>query len=249
MYKDSIIFQLATQYLPKVSLCIERLMLTIIEACKEKHPVIHHYALNNIFEIIKLIDKPELKSRFLKEFMRIEHGLNKSSMNLSNNAFAKLFVQIQVLTHLVGRFGENIHQDPFLQSIRLIQSSHSIDGELHSPQLLLWLENTPESRQADLERWLKQLKTLNDTVTVYLSLFRETATFEPITLVRGFYQCALPAKPTACQLIMLRMNKYSRLVPKMQIGHHGFNLRLCEVGTMCEVQNKDIPIDISICQL
>jgi cell division protein ZapD len=170
-------------------------------------------------------------------------------MSLSNKSFAKLFVQIQVLTHLVGRFGENIHLDPFLQSIRLIQSSHSIDGELHSPQLLLWLESAPEARQTDLERWLKQLKILNDTVSVYLSLFRETANFEPITLIHGFYQCSLPTKKTSCQLIMLRMDKYSGLVPKMQIAHHGFSLRLCQVGTMCEVQNKDIAIDLSICQL
>lgn len=249
MHKDSIIFQLATQYLPKVSLCIERLMLTIEEACKEKHPVIHHYALNNIFEIIKLVEKPELKSRFLKEFMRIEHGLNKSSMNLSNKAFAKLFVQIQVLSHLVGRFGDNIHLDPFLQSIRLVQASHSIDGELYSPQLLIWLENTPEARQADIERWLKQLKVLNDTVTVYLSLFRETASFETITLVNGFYQCALPAKTNACQLIMLCMDKASGLVPKMQIGHHGFSLRLCEIESMREIHNQNIDVELSICQV
>lgn len=249
MQKNPIIFQLATQYLPKVSLCIERLMSTIEEACHEKHAVIHHYALNNIFEIIKLIEKPELKSRFLKEFMRIEHSLNKSTFTLSNHAFAKLFVQIQVLSHLIGRFGENIHLDPFLQSIRLIQSSHSIDGELYSPQLLLWLESSSEQRQSDLKRWLQQLKLLNDTVNVYLSLFRESAQFEPITLIKGFYQCPLPAKTTACQLIILKMNKNAGVVPKMQIGHHGFSVRLCDASTMKEIQPDHIIVDLAICQL
>lgn len=249
MHKDTIIFQLATHYLPKVSLCIERLMQTIEEASLEKHPVIHHYALNNIFEIMKLIEKPELKSRFLKEFLRIEHGVNKSLITLSNKAFAKLFVQIQVLSHMSGRFGENIHLDPFLQSLRLIQSSHSIDGELYSPQLLFWLENKPEVRQADLERWLKQMKSLNDTVGAYLSLFREMANFETITLTNGFYQCPLPARTTSCLLIMLRMEKNTPLVPKMQVGHHGFSLRLCEVMTMREVSHETTSLDLSICQL
>lgn len=249
MHKDTIVFQLATHYLPKVSLCIERLMQTIEEASLEKHPVIHHYALNNIFEIIKLIEKPELKSRFLKEFMRIEHGLNKSLISLSNKAFAKLFVQIQVLSHMIGRFGDNIHLDPFLQSLRLVQSSHSIDGELYSPQLLLWLEDKPEARQTDLERWLKQLKTLNDTVTTYLSLFREMANFETISLLNGFYQCPLPARTTSCLLIMLRMEKDTGFVPKMQIGHHGFSLRLCEFSSMREIQNQTTTVDLSISQL
>ena len=42
-------------------------MQTIEEASLEKHPVIHHYALNNIFEIIKLIsDRTEDIARILK---------------------------------------------------------------------------------------------------------------------------------------------------------------------------------------
>jgi cell division protein ZapD len=249
MHTDTIVFQIAGHYLPKVSLCIERLMQTIEEASLEKHPVIHHYALNNIFEIIKLIEKPELKSRFLKEFMRIEHGVNKSLIYLSDKSFARLFVQIQVLSHMIGRFGENIHRDPFLQSLRLVQSSHSVDGELYSPQLLLWLENRPETRQADLERWLKQLKTLNDTVRTYLSLFREMASFETVSLHHGFYQCPLPVRTTGCLLIMLRMSKSTGFVPKMQIGHHGFSLRLCEAETMREVQTETTTIDLAICQL
>lgn len=248
MRKDAIVFELATHYLPKISLRIERLMQTIEEAVLEKHPIIHHYALNNIFEIIKLVEKPELKSRFLKEFMRIEHGVNKSLISLSDKSFAMLFVQIQVLSHIVGRFGEGIHLDPFLQSLRLVQSSHSIDGELYSPQLLLWLENKPEARQADLARWLQQLKTLSDTVKAYLSFFREMENFEQISLVHGFYQCSLPAKPTSSVLIMLRMERNTDLTPKMQIGHHGFSLRLCEASTMRETQIP-LVVDLSISQL
>ena len=248
MPDDNIVFQLSTDYLPKVALRIERLFLTIEQAHQETHPVIHHYALNNIFEIIKLIEKPELKGRFLKEFMRIEHAINKSSLQLSNASFARLFVQVQLLSHLSGRFGENIHTDLFLQSMRLTQSTHSIDGELYSPQLLLWLEGDSASRQHDLGAWLKQLKTLHDTVSVYLSLLRETASFERITLINGFYQCALPPK-TSCYLVMLRMNKQCGLFPKMQLGHHGFNLRLCEVNSLREVHQTNTSIDLSICQL
>lgn len=248
MQNNSIVFELATHFLPKVALHLERLLLTIQEATEETHPVIHHYALNNIFEIMKLIEKPELKSRFLKELMRIEHALNKFANPISNAAFAKLFVQIQVLSHLSGRFGETIHVDPFLQSIRLTQSVHSLDCELHSPQLLLWLENDANLRQTNLRHWLKQLQTLTDTVCAYLLLLRETASFETISLNNGFYQCALPAR-TSCQLLMLRMNKQADVVPKIQIGHHGLSLRFCESKTMREIQINDIPLELAICQL
>ena len=138
MHKETIIFQLATHYLPKIALRLECLFLTIEQACEETHPVIHHYALKNIIEIIKLIEKPELKSRFLKEFMRIEHAITKSQTIISNALYADLFIQVQHLNHVVGRFGDSVYNDPFLQSIRLTQTINHSDFELHSPQLLLW---------------------------------------------------------------------------------------------------------------
>ena len=252
MQHDSLVFQLATHYLPKIALRLERLFLTIEQACEETHPIIHHCAIKSIIEIIRLTEKPELKSRFIKELMRVEHALNKSQAGLSNTAFASLFVQVQVLSHIAGRFGETIHQDPFLQamlqSIRLTQTVHSNHCELDSPQLLLWLEHDPADRQHDLTDWLKPLRTLHDTVKVYLSLLRNTGEFETIELINGFYQRSLPSQ-LSCQLIMLRMNTRCGLAPKMQLGHHGLSLRLCEAHSMKEVLNTDITVDLAVCQL
>ena len=248
MYRETIVFQLATHYLPKIALRLECLFLTIEQACEEIHPVIHHYALKNILEIIKLIEKPELKSRFLKEFMRIEHALNKSQTIISNTLYADLFLQIQHLNNVSGRFGESIYQDPFLQSIRLTQAAQYNDCELHSPQLMLWLENDPSKRQNDLTSWLKCLQTLYNTVIVYLALLRGTAEFDKIDMLSGFYQRSLPSN-TSCHLILLKMDKNCGIVPKMQLGHHGLSLRLCEATSMQEVHRTETNVDLAICQL
>lgn len=248
MHDETIVFQLAVHYLPKIALRLECLFLTVEQACEETHPVIHHYALKNIIEIIKLIEKPELKSRFLKEFMRIEHALNKSQTMVSNALYADLFVQIQHLSHVAGRFGESIHNNTFLQSIRLTQTASQSDFELHSPQLLLWLESAPSKRQQDLNEWLKQLRTLHHTVTVYLALLRDTAEFDIIDMYNGFYQRSLPSR-TSCHLILLRMDKNCGIIPKMQLGHHGLSLRLCEASSMNEIYRTNTTVDLAICQL
>ncbi|MCX7117388.1 MAG: cell division protein ZapD [Legionellales bacterium] len=248
MYNEPIIFQLATHFLPKIALRLECLFLTIEQACEETHPVIHHYALKNIVEIIKLIEKPELKSRFLKEFMRIEHALNKSQSPISNALYADLFIQIQHLSYVSGRFGESLDHEPFLQSIRLAQTITQNDFELHSPQLILWLENHSSKRQHDLTEWLKPLQALYQTATVYLSLLRDTAEFDKIDTLNGFYQRSLPSKAT-CHLILLRMEKNCGIVPKMQLGHHGLSVRLCDVNSMNEIHRTNTNIDLAICQL
>lgn len=249
MQENHIVYQLAVNFLSKIALRLERLFVAIEQACQATNPIIHHYALKNVIEIIKLVEKPELKSRFVKELMRIEHAVNKSKTQISDASYARLFVQVQVLSHIAGRFGDAIHQDPFLQSIRLAQTAHASDCELHAPQLLFWLESPSKTRQAHLLNWVQQLQALLDTVTIYLSLLRDTAQFEPIELVNGFFQCSLPTR-AAHQMILLRMLREDNIVPKIQIGHHGLSIRLCDAYSMQEVRHSPIStIDLAVCQL
>lgn len=247
MNLDTITFELATHYLPKIALKLECLYRTVEQACEEVHPVIHHYALKNIIEIIKIAEKPELKSRFLKELIRIEHALNKSESRISDELYDNLYTQIQMLTHVVGCFGNKIHQNAFLQSVRISQPAQTNDYEMYSPQLLLWLESDPLIRQRDLNQWLENFNSLYSTVTLYLSLLRDTAQFDEIEF-NGFYQRPLPPK-TSCHLILLRINKSFGYVPRMQLGNHGLSLRLCEVNTMRDIPETQTRIDLGICQL
>ncbi|STX28933.1 Protein of uncharacterised function (DUF1342) [Legionella beliardensis] len=246
MSSDTIIFQLATHYLPKIALRLESLYQTVNQACSETHPVIHHYALKSIIEIIQLIEKPELKSRFLKELMRIEHLVNKTQPPLPPELSKDLHAQIYTLSHVAGRFGEKIHLDPFLNSIRAAQPL--IDSEMQSPQLLLWLESNSTLRQRDLILWQSCLHTLHAAVSLYLQLLRDTAQFQQVDMNHGFYQCPLPPK-AYCHLILLRMNKSFGIVPRMQLGHHGLSVRLCEAATMREVKDTNAKLDLAICQL
>lgn len=248
MYNKTITFALATHFLPKIALRLECLYQTIDQSCEETHPVIHHYALKNLIEIIGLIERPELKSRFLKELMRIEHVLVKSGLKISVELFSHLHIQIQILTHVAGRFGENIHLDPFLQSLKQAQQNQLYDCEMYSPQLLLWLESDPRVRQHDLAQWLNSLKALQTTVNLYLSLLRDSAQFSKIELSNGFFQCSLPPK-SSCHLVLLKMDKSFGIVPRMQLGHHGLSLRLCHLSTMKEVRETKAELDLALCQL
>ena len=246
---DQIVFQLAVNFLSKVALRLERLFVAIDQACTSKSPIIHHYALKNVIEIIKLIEKPELKSRFVKELMRIEHAVHKSQMQISDAQYARLFMQVQVLSHIAGRFGDDSHQDPFLQSIRLAQTAHLSDCELHAPQLLFWLESTAAVRQGNLSHWLQQLQVLWDTVNIYLGLLRDTAQFSEIELINGFYQCSLPSRATH-DLILIKMIQLADTVPKIQLGHYGLSIRLCNAYSMNEVRKSPLSVlDLAMCQI
>jgi len=248
MQKQTITFQTATQYLPKIALRIEYLYQSVYQACEQSHPIVHHYALKSVLEILQLIEKPELKSRFLKELMRIEHKLNKSEQELPTNLSNRLYTHIQMLTHIVGMFGEGIHQDPFLQVFRQNLPSHNQDCEIQPPQLLYWMESEAEKRQEDLALWLKNLHALYVTSLLYLQLLRSTAEFVFIPVRNGFYQQSLPPKVT-CQLILVRIDTVLNIVPRIQFGHHGLSIRFCEATSLREIQDSETPCDLAICQL
>ena len=250
MARDTITFQLGTHYLSRVALRVERLLLTIEEASTEAHPVIHHAALNDLFELIKLTEKPELKSRFLQVFIRLEHALNKASELSPEFNLLALSNQIQVLSQLAGQFGGDIYTDPFLYATSMTSTGHHAEGELYAPQLLFWLESQADSRKNDLIHWLKQLEPLRNTIQVYLALLRDTAQFEEVIPENGFYQCPLQHKhKTSCHLILVRINKQKNQIPKLQIGHHGLSLRLCEAKSMQEIHQQSSPLELSICEL
>lgn len=241
-------FQFTTHYLPKIALRVEALVQHIQNAVDESHPAIHQSALIHVLELSKLIEKPELKSRFLKELMRLEYAYQKSTSLLPKKLLEALQQQIHLLSHITGRFGEKCHHDPLLQTIRLTQNTHHRDIDLDSPPLLFWLTKPASQRQRDLKAWLEYLHTVYETSQLYLSMLRNSSDFETVTIQHGFYQKALSSKQV-CYLVLLKIQTNLGLIPKIQLGHHGLNIRLCEAASMKEVTHSDVNFDLAVCQL
>nr|WP_241480297.1 cell division protein ZapD [Legionella norrlandica] len=243
-----ITFQLATHFLSRIALRLEYLFKTINEACSESHEVIHRFALKNIIEIVEIIEKPELKSRFIKELIRIEHVLKKPNLLNNHKLFDKLATQIHVLNHVPGRFSNSIHDDEFLKTLRQIHHPNTKECEFNSPHLVLWFDSDPFMRQKTINQWVSCLKDLEDTVAIYLSLLRDVTQYIPIQAHNGFYQHSISPK-SINHLILLKMDKTLGVTPKIQLGHHSLTIRLYELVTAHEVRDKTIDMEIAFCQI
>lgn len=248
MYNNTITFQLATHFLSRIALRLEFLFKTINQACNESHEVIHRFALKNIIEIVEIIEKPELKSRFIKELIRIEHVLKKPSILNNMELFDKLATQIHILNNVTGRFSNSIHDDEFLKILRQIHHPNTKECEFNSPHLVLWFDSDPHLRQKAITQWVHSLKDLEDTVTIYLSLLRDATQYIPITAFNGFYQHSVSPKAIN-HLILLRMDKSIGITPKLQLGHHSLTIRLYDLTTAHEIRDKTINMEIAFCQL
>lgn len=248
MFNNTVTFQLATHFLSRIALRLEFLFKTINQACNESHEVIHRFALKNIIEIVDVIEKPELKSRFLKELIRIEHVLKKDKLIENSNIFNQLSTQIHVLNHVPGRFSNSIHEDEFLKTLRQIHHPNTKDCEFNSPNLVLWFDSDPAIRQQTISQWVDCLRDLEYTVTIYLALLREATQYIPITAHNGFYQHSVSPK-SVNHLILLKMDRSIGLTPKLQLGHHSLTIRLYELTTAHEVRDAAVDMEIAFCQI
>lgn len=248
MHNNMITFQLATHVLSRIALRLEYLFKTINEACNESHEVIHRFALKNIIEIVEIIEKPELKSRFIKELIRIEHVLKKPNLLNNNELFDHLATQIHILNHVPGRFSNTIQDDEFLKILRQIHHPNTKECEFNSPHLVLWFDSDPLIRQKTISQWVTCLKDLEDTVKIYLSLLRSVTRYIPIRAYNGFYQYSISPN-SMNHLILLRMDKTLRITPKIQLGHHSLTIRLYELITAHEIRDKTVDMEIAFCQI
>lgn len=248
MSNNIITFQLATHFLSRIALRLEYLFKTITEATFESHEIIHRFAVKNIIEITEVIEKPELKGRFLKELIRIEHVLKKPHVIKKSNRLEQLSTQIYTLSHVPGLFGAAIHDDVFLKNLRQIHHPNTKECEFNSPELVLWFASDPVLRQNAISCWLKCLDDLKETVNIYLLLLREATQYFKITTDNGFYQHSMPPK-TVNHLILLKIDKQLDITPKFQLGHHNLTLRLYDLSTGHEIRDKTVKMEIGFSQI
>lgn len=248
MFSDTITFQLATHFLSRISLRLEFLFKTINQACDESHEIIHRFALKNIIEIADIIEKPELKSRFLKELIRIEHVLKKNNLLNNPQLFEDLSTQIHILNHVPGRFSNSIQDDELFKTLRQIHHPNTKECEFNSPHLVLWFDSDPIMRQQTITQWVNCLRDLEATVSIYLSLLREATQYISITASNGFYQHGISPQ-SVNHLILLKMDKSLGIIPKLQLGHHSLTIRLYELASAHEIRDKTVDMQIAFCHI
>ena len=167
-----ITFQVSHHYLTKIALRLEMLFNSIQSSAQVLDSNAHHLALLYCLEIIKLIEKPEFKSRFLKEMMRWEHILKKNQETKRSSWLPQLAELIVQLSNLNRRMGEELLLDPLLQSMRSNISASPLELDWDNPLLVYWSHQSGQQRQKNIRQWLEYFNLIQTTIHLYLAILR-----------------------------------------------------------------------------
>jgi len=169
--------------------------------------------LDCLFTLLDLSERIDLRNDVLKDIELHEKNLVIWSQhpNIDNDALQFALQKILRLRESLKsnkKVGAELKEDRFLASVR---QRFSIPGGTCSfdlPNLHYWLQQPNESKQQDINRWLRELLPIQQAMEITLSFLRERGRFGLIQAEKGFYQGIAEDKNELIRVLCATDNGY-----------------------------------------
>lgn len=216
---------------------LEQLFAQLHEAKLARSENQYLYFFEVLFNLFDLIDRLDLRTDFVRDIDAHERKLVHWSQhpNIDNEA---LEIALQNLTNLGSKLkrhkklGSSIRDERFLSNIR---QRFSIPGGVTSfdlPALFCWLKQPKAIKQADMDKWLKQISIVDHSLKMLLSFLREKSALQDMVSKSGFYQGTVEDK---IELVRIQCNKDAGIYPVVSGSRNRYGIKFMkfnvETGT------------------
>ena len=207
-----------------------------------------------ITDILSILDRPDLKTKFTKELSRHLTTLNRLEQvpHIDHQKLAAILLELEDLIDLLnsttGKIGQELRDNEFINSIRQYLMTPGGAVGFDTPAYQLWLNLPAAERIATFAHWLRSLETVHAAVNLLLKLTRQSCPPQAKVAQNGFYQATLdPQAP--CQLVRVGVHAQLNVYPELSVSRHGicirfFNLTLNERAIQTI---QDIPFNLTTC--
>lgn len=230
MTPEPIIFEQPINEHVRVCLRLEHLFNQVLHWMHGTSSWDSRATLAAILEILNVLDRPDLKTKLVKELGRYASVIGKfvETPHIDRSRLAAIQDEIEhVLHHLhgtQGRIAQSLRDNDFLNTIRQHLLSPGGGCSFDVPAYHYWLHQSPAERIAQLTHWLAGLKTIRSATELTLRLIRQSSAPHLREAKEGFYQAALDAQ-TPCQLVRVTLSPGAGVYPEISVGRHGLSIR------------------------
>ncbi|GMM67836.1 cell division protein ZapD [Alteromonas sp. MTD1] len=206
---------------------VEQLLGQIKITAKTEHTHLQLVFFQQLFELLDLIERLDLRSDLTKDLEAHERNLVYWSKHPKIDSTAleqalKTVITLRDKLKSDRRFGSALKEEKLLSAIR---QRFAIPGGACSfdlPNLHFWLQQPLTQRQSDITKWLETLALLDDAIAVSLSFIRERGQFTEVTAENGFYQGVAEDKN---ELIRVRCRVDEGYYPTLSGNKYRYALR------------------------
>ncbi len=217
----------------RLNLRIEQLFKQLNHHLQRDEQQSDQLALETLISLLDLTERPDLKNKLsqslsqqMNSLVQLE-ALPAVDQDKLQNLLHRLDCMVDVLNH-GGRskIADSLRQDPFLKSIRQhpTQVQHPGSAQLSSPAYLLWLHQSPELRRQDMQKWLEELRILEEAVSHILQLLRHRAVSHLVNANNTFYQQSLDSNLT-CHMVRITVPVSYGIYPRVSISRNRLSIR------------------------
>lgn len=186
--------------------------------------------INIINDILNILDRPDLRTKLTKEFVRYMANLSRLE-NLDHIDQSKLSTTIIDVENVLdslhatnGKFAQELREIEFLNSLRQHLSNPGGACSFEVPAYQYWLQQPIYERNALLTEWFNHFESISVAVNLMLRLIRQSSGSQMLTAHQGFYQANLdPSQPV--QLVRVSIPTTINAFPEISVGRHGVSLR------------------------
>lgn len=187
-------------------------------------------AMSAILETLNVLDRPDLKAKFVKELSRFSTVLAKfaDTPHIDRGKLAAIQTELEHNLHQLhgaqGRLGQPLRDNDFLNNIRQYLLNPGGGSSFEVPGYHYWLQQPAAERVAQLTHWMGGLRIVQNAVTLTLRLIRQSSPWETREADNGFFQSTLDSQ-ASCQLVRVAVPHGAGVYPEISVGRHGLSVR------------------------
>ncbi|GHT90730.1 cell division protein ZapD [Betaproteobacteria bacterium] len=228
----------------------------------------NHAALVNLFEVLDVVGRADLKMDLIQELERQRQTLLgfRNSPDISKDALSGALYEIEqassALLALNGKFGQHLRDNDWLMSIK---SRIHIPGgscKFDLPSYHYWLNQPVATRRAALEHWTKSILPVCDALGIILRLLRSSGREEHLSALCGQYQRMLgnsgmgsnnsSGNSIASQMVRIILARGEQSVPEVSANRYAINIRFMlppEPDCKPRACERDVEFELAFCNL
>lgn len=184
----------------------------------------HHAALGALFDLTDVSARSDLRAELLQELERQRSSLvrlrGKGGVDAAKleATLAEIDDAFKAASRNVGRSGQSIRENEWLQLVRTRQSIPGGTCEFDMPMFHYWLSMPPAERRAELSEWFASMAPTRQAVLLVLRLLRGAMEEARVKAPSGTYQRPMAGKTYAIARIWLPTE--SQLVPEVSANKY-----------------------------
>lgn len=243
--ENSLLYEFPCNEKYRTYLRLEALFKRFDWFCEQDSPISHQAAISALFDLLDATARSDLRHELIQELERQRQRMlvkaaepvKEDEEPVDMELLAKLESTITLVTNTVGRTGQSVRENQWLQLVRTRQTIVGGTCEFDLPQFHHWMNRDPSRRRSELLGYGATLQPIRDGSKILLDLLRKNVRIKMYRCEKGNFQQSMTHCPNV-PLVQIWLPNDSDIIPELSVNKFMLWVRFSELD--CE--NKPHPI-------